>query len=197
MHTTWKKYKSQKNISCPNPACFLTSTPIQSLRNPLKTSSFWQFTTRIFQKGFAYSFPLGAKNNALQPLKGKEIQCTAGFGWSCLKSINTESENIYWDLEKIPEETEYYEPCLWIFFENITVKKTGVTYLEIEDKNLGRREYIPIIKEQIPPDILRFAPVAATIRKGQAAVLKWETRGAKAVCSIRVTTRWKPLAPWR
>lgn len=134
-----------------------------------------------FPKGLRLQFSLGRQKQCLTTFeKGKEIECTTGFGWSCLKSIDTESENIYWDLEKIPEETEYYEPYLWISFGNITVRKSGVTYLEIQDKSQGSREYIPIIKGQIPPGILRFAPVAATIRKGQKAVLKWETQGAES-----------------
>ncbi|MCM1160415.1 MAG: hypothetical protein NC412_04245 [Roseburia sp.] len=136
--------------------------------------------TPVFSKGLRLQFSFGRQKKCLTTFeKGKEIVCRAGWGWNCQKSIDAERESIYWDLEKCSEETEYYEPYLWVSFANITVKKAGVTYLEIEEKKEGCREYIPIVKTQIPPCILRFSPVAATIRKGQAAVLKWEAYGAE------------------
>lgn len=144
-----------------------------------------QFLLAVYRpdlpKGLRLRFSLGRQKQCLTTFdKGKAIECSAGYGWSCLKSVDEEGESICWDLEKSREETEYHEPYLWISFSNITVRKAGITYLEITDKQEENCEYIPIIKAQIPPDILRFTPVAATIRKGQKAILKWETCGAES-----------------
>lgn len=134
-----------------------------------------------FPDGFRLQFSFGMKKQCLTTFKnGREIECTTGYGWSILKTVDEEGQRVYWELEKKQEEREYYEPCLWIAFSNILVKKAGIAYLEIMDKAEETCEYVPIIKAQMPPEIVRFAPVTATVRKGQKAILKWETCGAES-----------------
>lgn len=111
--------------------------------------------------------------------EGKEIRCSPGYGWTCKRTVDEDAQRIYWDLDRKEEGELYYEPYLWISFSNITLRKAGIAYLEIACREGTFQEYIPIIKEQLPPRITRFSPMAATIRKGQMAMLKWETRGAR------------------
>ncbi|MDE5698826.1 MAG: hypothetical protein K2I96_15715 [Lachnospiraceae bacterium] len=111
--------------------------------------------------------------------EGKEIKCSPGYGWTCKRTVDEDAQRIHWDLERREEAGLYYEPYLWISFSDITLRKAGIAYLEITCREGTFHEYLPIIKEQLLPRITRFSPVEATIRKGQKAVLKWETRGAR------------------
>lgn len=120
-----------------------------------------------------------AKESLTLLSEGKEIKCTPGYGWSSKRTIDENAQKIYWDLERNKENMQYYEPYLWVSFSDIILRKAGIAYLEITCKEGTFHEYIPIIKEQLLPQITRFSPVAATIRQGQKATLKWETRGAR------------------
>lgn len=173
----------QKYVLTPD-TLYFDEYGIMEEKAPLKE----QFLLAVYEQdasgGIRFCFSLGKDKQCLTTFeRGKEIECLAGYGWNCIRTLDEEGQRVYWDLEKKQEEKEYYEPCVWVLFSNIAVKKEGITYLEITNKQKMSKEYISIIKTQLPPSIVRFTPVAATVRKGQKAVLKWETLGA-ANCVI-------------
>ena len=143
-----------------------------------------QFLLSVYEPGdlstLRLSLSFGKDKESLTLFsEGKEIKCSPGYGWTCKRTADENAQRIYWDLERKEEAGLYYEPYLWISFSDITLRKAGIAYLEVTCREGTFQEYIPIIKEQLCPQITRFSPVAATIRKGQKAILKWETKGAR------------------
>lgn len=129
-------------------------------------------------KEIRLSFLLGNRKACLTSWeKGQEIKCETGYGWECFKILEEKTQRVCWILKRKAEAEEYKEASLWVAFSNIAVMEEGISYLEITDEDKSSFQYVPLIKNRQPPRILRFSPVAATIRQGEKAVLKWETAG--------------------
>lgn len=120
------------------------------------------------------SFPCGEAAESLTTgERGRKLEPAAG-NW---KLHREEKEGILsFHFSRTGPKTSF-EGDMWVLLPNVNVKCEGISYLTVEAES--GTAVVPVKKLEAEPKVLWFEPVIGTVRKGEKALLCWETMGAE------------------